>query len=123
MSSDGWWARKLGNPPPAVPQYQQQSYPATQQPSYRPPPLGAQTPLQHVQVTKDNVVELAGLWQGGQGTKTETSRCPQCSSGDYFSRMNVSGSRVVNTSSGTTASAAPHCFDCGFNGLYTQAGG
>lgn len=122
MSSD-WWARKLGNAPAAAPQqpsYPQ--YPTTQQPSHRPPPMGGGD-TQHIQVTKDNVVELAGRWQGGQGTKTETQRCPSCGSGDYFSRANVSGSRTINTNSGVAAHAAPHCFDCGYNGLYEQAGG
>lgn len=132
MSSSSWWARKLGTEPQQpAPQWSPApvqtvpghaaSYPATG-PAYQgPPPMGAQT--QHIQVTKDNVVALTGLWQGGQGTKTETQRCPQCGSSDYFSRANVSGSKMVNTNSGTMAHAAPHCFDCGHNGMYTQAGG
>lgn len=128
MSTSSWWARKLGNPEPAQqpqPQYgypQQPSYPATGPAYHGPPPQQPQS-TQHIQVTKDNVVALTGLWQGGQGTKTETMRCPSCGSGDYFSRANVSGSKMVNTNSGTMAHAAPHCFDCGYNGLYEQAGG
>jgi len=118
--SSGWWAKKLGTPAP--PQQQQApSYPATG-PVYRgPAPLPPAT--ENTQVTKDNVVEMAGRWQGGQGTKTETSTCPQCGSGDYFSRTNVPGSKVINTNSGSTSGAAPHCYSCGYNGMYTQAGG
>lgn len=123
-SSSSWWARKLGTEPqrPApTPQYgQPASYPQT--PVYGgPPPLQPST--QHVQVTKDNIVAMTGMWKGGQGTKTETSRCPNCGGTDFFSRSNVNGSRIINSNSGTTASAAPHCFDCGYNGMYTQAGG
>lgn len=132
MTSSSWWARKLGNEPAAPPQHQgypqQQgypqapSYPATGPGYHGPPPQQPQT-TEHIQVTKENVVALTGLWKGGQGTKTETQSCPNCGSGDYFSRANVSGSKMVNTNSGTMAHAAPHCFDCGHNGLYTQAGG
>lgn len=133
-STSSWWARKLGTEPapqPAQPQWspqqyaqpqgQPQSYPATGPGYHGPPPQGMDPNT--VQVTKDNVVALTGLWKGGKGTATETQRCPECGGADYFTRQNVSGSRIINTSSGMAASAAPHCFDCGFSGgLYPTQG-
>ena len=135
MSAD-WWSRKLaGNvvpPPPAQPG---NGYPAayTAPSSYpggpRPAPGLPPVPQgQQPQVTKDNIAEVAGLWQGGQATKTETARCPNCGGDHYFSMRNGAsaggaGARIA-TERGM-ANTSPRCFDCGWNdhhGLQTGAG-
>lgn len=103
MNNASWWAKKLTNDAPtAAPR---QTYPPSQ-PS-PPPRLPAQPPMAprsapNVQVTADNLAEAATLWQGGEGTRTETQNCPNCGSNLYFSRTN-SGSQV-----------APRCYACGY---------
>lgn len=116
MSSD-WWAKKLGGGapartynPPAGP-----SYPQTPQRAYI-PPMPQASP--NVQVTKDNLMEAAGQWQGGKATKTETGRCPDCGGDKYFSMSNGeslggAGARIA-TERGM-ASTSPRCFECGYS--------
>jgi hypothetical protein len=64
----------------------------------------------NMQVTGENINQAAGLWQGGQGTKTETSLCPNCGSDLFFSRSN-SGSVI---SQNGMATPAPRCYSCGY---------
>jgi hypothetical protein len=107
VNSASWWASKLGSqqkapslppvsppPPPRLP------------PAYQPTPQTAPS----LQVTSDNLAEATTLWQGGEASRTETQRCPQCGSDHYFSRSN-SGATV--TTSGMAA-PAPRCYDCGY---------
>lgn len=98
--TSSWWAKKLGTEqPPAT------SYPRTAPvpPPYVPPrPTPTQQTAPNVAVTNENIAEVAGLWQGGQATKTEVQNCPNCGSNLFFSRSN-SGSGV-----------APHCYECGY---------
>lgn len=114
-STQDWYARKLGLtqqqpqqrqqpwPPYAPPQqdYSQQFQPQ-QQPQEIPP---------NGQVTVENFVEMAGRWRGGMAHRTEKTPCPSCGSSRFFSRGNA------NSRSGAPS---PHCFDCGYNGLFTQ---
>ena len=125
-----WFARQLGTAPPAQPQAYQpppqqyappQGYP--QQPQGYPqqqgyPPQGypqqqAPMPPQAPVITSIHDVPGAmGMWQGGEGVRTETNRCPGCGGDHYFSRSK-------KTSRGPAP--APLCYDCGFNGLFDQA--
>lgn len=122
MSSD-WYARKLAGgaaPPATYTQPQQPSYPATAPaaPPYIPPVPQSQNP----QVTKENIHEVAGLWKGGEATRKETARCPNCGGDHFFSIQNAPGSKVA-TQNGM-ASAAPRCYDCGYttrHGMQTGA--
>ena len=120
MSSD-WFARKLAGGRPAPPQHVQPSYPqGPPPPTYIPPVPQSQQP----QVTKDNIAEVAGLWKGGEGTRKETTKCPNCGGDAFFSIQNAPGSRIA-TQNGM-ASAAPRCFECGYttrHGLQTGAAG
>lgn len=111
MSTDNdWWARRLGSPqhqPPAPvirqqPQYQQPVHPQSPQ---------AQPQYQQPRVTAENLYEAAMSWQGGPAARTETQSCPQCGGGHYFSRTN-------GPSRGPAP--APMCYDCGYNGMFTQ---
>lgn len=65
-------------------------------------PAPTQQSAPGVAVTPENFTDVAGLWQGGQGTRTETSRCPACGGDHYFSRRN-SGQQVP-----------AHCYSCGY---------
>lgn len=119
--SASWYARKLGAAPPRAPYAPQQptNYPGTPPPPPHIPPV---PPATLPQVTKDNIADAAALWKGGQGTKTETARCPHCGGDHFFSISNAPGSKVA-TQNGM-ASAAPRCYDCGYttrHGMQTGA--
>lgn len=99
--SNSWWSKKLNAPEP------------TQQPTLPPvaPPAPARIPAMptptpqsapNIAVTQENFQEAATLWQGGEATRTETQRCPNCGSDHYFSRSNY----------GQTVPA--RCYDCGY---------
>lgn len=117
MSTD-WFAKKLGGGAA------QRTYTPTT-PSYPqgpPPPQYAQPLPQSTQpqVAPDgsNIAEIAGLWKGGQATKTETQSCPHCGGDHYFSMSNGAsqggaGARIA-TERGM-ASTSPRCFDCGYS--------
>jgi hypothetical protein len=114
---DGWWARRLGNPP--APQ-QQSSYPPTQyqpmaaptyapqQPQYAPQGQPQQQPVPPGQM---NVMDAIQRWQGGPAHRTDPYPCPACGSMHYFSRVN-------GPSRGPAP--APICYSCGYNGLFSQ---
>lgn len=108
MSAD-WWARKLGQPAPRPPGVQLPPPPVL-------PPLSAPVQPQqpagspNTQVTGENIVDAAAAWQGGLGTRTETTPCPACGGGLYFSRANVGPSQ------------APRCYSCGYNSRFPQQG-
>lgn len=129
MASDqGWWARHLGGqqaPPPPPQHFQQppppQGYAPAPPQGYQQPPQGyppAQQPQQgpqaqpQIQVTPSNFMEAANHWQGGEGVRTETQRCPKCGGDHYFSRAQ----QVTRG-----PAPAPLCADCGYNGLFDQA--
>lgn len=122
--SSSWWAKKLGgggqpagptphqpSPPPSgyyPPQPQQQPYPQQQ-----PPP------------SQEQEQEGEGLHRGdprswsraSKAAKEETTTCPECGSGNYFS--------ATYAKKGSNKS---HCFDCGYplmqsgSGLPSDAG-
>lgn len=99
MSTGNWWVKKLGNPaqtPPTVPPL---STPT------RVPPMPPATPVQG-----ETLSETGLAWRGGDATRTETARCPNCGSDLYFSRSN--GGTTVT--SGGLASPAPRCYACGY---------
>ena len=114
MSTDNdWWAKRLGNPQPQqTPIYPQQQPQYPQQ--YQQQPAHPQAPNatpQQIRVTPENLYDAAMMWQGGEATRTETQSCPKCGGGHYYSRSG-------GVSRGP--SPAPMCFDCGFNGMFTQ---
>lgn len=112
MKSDsGWWAR---NAPAArqapTPTYQPPA-PVPAQPQYQQPAPQYQQPQQGHQVSVDNIIEAVAAWQGGEATRTETSRCPSCGSDHYFSRAQGAHRGPP---------PAPMCYSCGFTGLFQQ---
>lgn len=111
MSTDNdWWSRRLGNQQPQqTPIYQQPQAP--QQYQQQAPQYTQQPQPQQPRVTAENLYDAAMTWQGGQATRTETQSCPNCGGGHYFSRTN-------GPSRGPAP--APMCYDCGYNGMFTQ---
>jgi hypothetical protein len=109
--SASWYARKFGG------QRQAQAQPQAQQ--LRPPPgyiPQAQPPQpQPQQAPPVNIENLWGAmqqWRGGKAHRIDAEPCPECGSPRYYSR----------TGEGTRRGPppAPHCFDCGFNGMFEQ---
>lgn len=67
---------------------------------------------------KMHIGDAITRWRGGQGTKTETQHCPNCGSANFFSRRGQS----VTTHNGVMP-PAPHCMECGHNGVFVMFGG
>jgi hypothetical protein len=87
---------------PQFPQQQQQLPYAQQMP---------QVPQAPPQVTMENLFESMKFWKGGQAHKVDREPCPNCGSGQYYSRQ--VGRRGPPP--------APHCYNCGYNdGMFTQ---
>jgi len=125
MSTADWYARRLGqqpqqpqqrHTPPPVPQYQyqqpqqyqqyqqyQQPVPGQHQMPPQPPPPGS--------VNHQNFMQMASMWRGGVAMRTDPGGCPECGSPRFYSRA-----KAVSRG----PAPAPHCFDCGHNGLFEQ---
>lgn len=56
------------------------------------------------------IKDIVGYWEGGEATRTQTERCPQCGGPHYFTHFR--NSRMP--------APAPVCMTCGYNGLFTQ---
>ena len=112
-----WWSSKLsGEKPEPKPSYlmptKQNNLPATQQ-----------APQQRVldpQVAPTEQIGMGAairLWQGGEAARKEGNMiCPECGSRNVFSRTGKGHNSMING-----ASPAPRCFECGWNGKYSQA--
>lgn len=118
MSNSSWYARNvpkvLGQP--AAPAYPQQpaspSLPPTTPAPVQQPPA---PPAQDAPPGQMHITDAIARWKGGAGN-AETATCPRCGSRNVFSRANA----AIITSSGASASPAPHCYECGWNGLWEQ---
>jgi hypothetical protein len=63
-------------------------------------------------VTIDNLWGAMQVWRGGKGHKIDSDPCPECGSVRYYSRTGEGARRGPPP--------APHCFDCGYNGMFEQ---
>jgi hypothetical protein len=117
-----WWARHLGparrEAPSPVPRQQQASnfppggYQQPQDQQIYAQPQTQEFDTSQIRVTPENFMQVARFWKGGQAHRVDTQPCPQCGSGQYFSRANGM-SRLPPP--------APHCYNCGYNGgLFDQ---
>lgn len=123
-----WWSKKLAGETPTP----QRTY-AT--PPTSPPvqiPVTRTQPMQspQAQAQSQNVLdpnrapteqvtmgEALRLWKGGEAMKKEGNMtCPDCGSIYVFSRTGRGAGSMING-----ASPAPRCYECGWNGMYTQA--
>jgi len=101
----GWWDEKLGTTPaPRV----DTPVPVRQYvPNPNAPTAFPQQPQAPVQVTKDNFLEAAESYKGGEGVRN-SGRCPSCGSGNYFAQnMSIVSQQGM-------AAAPPRCYDCNY---------
>jgi len=59
--------------------------------------------------------EAIRQWQGGEAHRKESVKCPDCGSGNVFSRVSKGSGTAING-----VHPAPRCYECGWNGLYDQ---
>lgn len=129
-----WWAKKLGTPQQQAPSpgglvIGRQPAPAPVQPQ---PVVQQQVVQQPVQPAIDPVTgrqqvldpnqpadaeigmgDAIRLWQGGQAQRLEgNTQCPNCGSRTGYT--NYSATQMHGTR------PRPHCFECGYNGQFTQ---
>ncbi len=95
-------------PPPATvteaPPTPQEQYMATQT---------AVDPNEHTHTTMGEAIRS---WKGGEAHRKEAGNtCPECGSGNVFSRMAKGAGSGINGNH-----PAPRCYECGWNGLYDQ---
>lgn len=127
-----WWSKKLAGENPAP----QRTYatPPTAPPMRIPMPAPQQQPQPQAtpqqQAQSQNVLdpdrapneqitmgEALRLWKGGEAMKKEGNlTCPECGGIYVFSRTGRGANSMING-----ASPAPRCYECGWNGMYTQA--
>jgi hypothetical protein len=128
MSNSDWYAKRLASQQPQTP-VRGLVVPAqtpVPQPVGGPPAqvgnVGTGVPAEPMQGGDVSMSDyLAGRTQikGGQALQVDgNSTCPSCGSGNFFSQKNTPA--VYNANNGTAATANPKCFECGYNGRYTQ---
>ena len=110
-----WYARRVARArtESAAPRHSgPQAQPYPQQYNQPPPGYNPQPAPQSVKVTIDNLWGAMQGWRGGPAHRTDPHPCPQCGGNQYFSRTGAEVRRGPPP--------APHCFDCGFNGMFQQ---
>jgi len=126
MSND-WWSRKISGdttpPPPAstppitppmrtairIPAPQQQAVAVN--PTVQMQPQGRVLDPNRGSQDQISMGEAVRLWQGSRAAQNDAHPCPECGSHLVFSRSKG----MVNG-----ASPAPRCYECGWNGRYSQ---
>ena len=128
-----WWANKLQqNQPlgikvqpaqaPVAPQPQPVQHGHPQQPVH---PLQHDTPPEPQDLSKISYQEIARAhdgekiskyWKGGEAMRKEGSLvCPECGTATSYTAYSGNTARIAGFP------PRPHCFECGYNGLFTQA--
>lgn len=120
-----WWTRQLTSPTPAAPASTPPVTPpmrgAVRIPAVVTNPTVQVQPQQLSENTLDptrgpqehvTMGEAIRLWKGGEAARKENHSCPECGGGLVFSR---SKGTMING-----ASPAPRCYECGWNGRYSQ---
>lgn len=114
-----WWAKKLSGETPKQQRpdeiqrrIESQSYTDTQRVQQNNQPVAKPLPTDNV-----SMGQAIRMWQGGEAMRREgDKRCPECGSANVFSRVGKGSNTMVNG-----AHPAPRCFNCGWNGMYSQA--
>lgn len=130
--SNGWWGKKLQATQPGGIQVGPQHYPQQQyvQPQpIAPPqqPVIQQMQVQEIDGAKVSYLEMARAhdgekiskyWKGGEAMRTEGNLgCPQCGSTTSFTAYSGQGGMAAGIAGNRPR---PHCFECGYNGLFAQ---
>lgn len=122
-----WWSKKLKGEPASTPQrslpttgFRINTVPQTQQTQQ------TQTVTAHNQSVLDpnrppteqiSMSDAIRLWKGGEAHRKEGDmRCPECGSQHVFKRVGRGANTSING-----AAPAPRCFECGWNGKFSQA--
>lgn len=141
MASD-WWQRKAQEIAgrTSAPQRHgitvQRPHPVQQQPQYpqhvsQPQPMHAVQPQAPVQPGRQDVLdpnrprdaeitmgEAMRLWQGGEAARKEGNlSCPECGSQTGYTMYSGGAAGSVRVGGQSPRS---HCFECGYNGHFTQ---
>ena len=111
--TSSWYKRKLASARSGAPMPSTRQQPA--QPQQFVPFQRQQLDMFNQPVREPiNIHNLWGAmqtWQGGKAHRIDNEPCPECGSDKYYSR--TEGAR-------RGPPPAPHCFACGYNGLFTQ---
>lgn len=120
-----WWSKKISGESPAP---QRSSVPPVT-PALRFPVPAQQQPVQphghdtnvldpnRAPTEQISMGEAIRLWKGGEAHRKEGNMiCPECGSKNVFGRVTRGGNTMING-----AAPAPRCFECGWNGKYSQA--
>ena len=114
-----WWSKKLAGEKPSVPRT---NLPPPNVPMRFPASVtaGAQ-PNQHHGSNEPEPDSLSAYLRsnktnGGEAARKENQTCPDCGSQYVFSRTGRGQNTTVNG-----AHPAPRCYECGWNGVYSQA--
>lgn len=126
MSND-WWSRKISGdtavtaPPASTPpvspplrtaiRIPQPTQPVVANPTVPVQPQGRVLDPNRGENEQIGMGDAIRLWKGGEAARRETQPCPECGSGLMFSRSKG----MING-----ASPAPRCYECGWNGRYSQ---
>lgn len=135
-NNSSWWANKLGQQQPrgiVVPPVQQapQQRPVPQQVVQQPmqQPTMEGVPLQQgerqqvLDPRRDSNAEVSmgdamRLWRGGEAHRTEGNmQCPACGSKTGYTAYSGMGAGAARVNG---QQPRPHCFECGYNGSYSQ---
>jgi DNA-directed RNA polymerase subunit RPC12/RpoP len=117
MKND-WWSKKLAGEKPTPRTYTPPTTTSVQIGSqqHTPQPQGNQRVLDENASPTSQIPMGAAIrmWKGGEAHRKEGNMtCPECGSRNVFSRRG----------SGTTINGhapAPRCYECGWNGKYSQ---
>lgn len=127
-----WWANKINQGQPAgirvapqqqvQPQYVQQPQapqPVPMQPQYTPPEQLDGSKVTYQQLAREHDGEkISKYWRGGEGMRTEGNLgCPQCGSSTSFTAYSGNAGLAAGVAGNRPR---PHCFECGYNGFFTQ---
>jgi DNA-directed RNA polymerase subunit RPC12/RpoP len=110
-----WWDKKLRGEKPTP----QPVYPNPVTYSNRPVQTQESESVKHnlppnTQLTTGQAIRM---WKGGEAHSREGNmRCPECGSRNVFSRVGKGSNSMVNG-----VAPAPRCFECGWNGKFSQA--
>ena len=127
MSSD-WWSKKLSGDKPATSTNRSFNpvIPPTSGTIRFPQPVipqpGPDEPQRVLRPDLDSQAQITmgealRLWKGGEAAKKQGNvTCPDCGSGNVFTRSSRAASTNIQGNS-----PAPRCFECGWNGMYDQA--
>lgn len=100
-------APQVGYRPQATPPYSPQTMTPQRQPLVPPQQFDPSRLSPDEEITFTDAMRV---WKGGKGARLNPEQCPNCGSNNYF----------VHRRDGAGPQPAPHCYECGHNGIYEQ---